>query len=243
MKKKILYLLAVILILSGAGCRKDKADNSPTRTPVLSVQLTQPYLRGTQADSAFAVWKTNGAEQRIRMEQRNDSLVAPMNVFNEGEGELTVHIFSNKKYNNQYAGQWLLRKTVRLEKTKTTSYAGPSSFFDTDWFPRVELKDATGHEATIALRPDDAFFIVKDPGHPVQRVTVDRGYWKTIGGIQLAGREVWQCNSGCTGVANEDYFKTLPQRIGTKPWNHISIVVLFEVDDNGGWIIDLEHEP
>lgn len=235
--------LLISLLLSGVGCKKDPAVTPPAKTPVLSVQLTQPYLRGTQVDSAFVTWKSNGAEQRIKMEQRNDSLVVPMSVFTEGNGELTIHIFANKKYSNQYLGQWLLRKTVRLEKTKTTSYAGPVSFFDTDWFPRVELKDAIGHEATIALRPDDPYFIVKNPGHPIQQLTVDRGYWKTIGGIQLAGRDVWQCNSNCTDIANEEHFKSLPQRIGTKPWNHISIVVLFQVDDNGGWIIDLEYEP
>jgi hypothetical protein len=243
MKFITISLLFVSLLLASVGCKKNPEAVSPAKSPVLSVQLTQAYLRGTQVDSAFVNWKTGSTQQRFKMEQRNDSLVVPMNAFIEGNGELTIHIFANKKYSNQYLGQWLLRKTVRLEKTKTTSYTGPASFFDTDWFPRVELKDAIGHEATIALRPDDAYFIVKDPGHPIQQLTVERSYWKTVGGIQLAGREIWQCSSNCTGIANEEHFKTLPQRIGTKPWNHISIVVFFQVDDNSGWIIDLEHEP
>jgi hypothetical protein len=208
------------------------------------VKLSQPYLGIAQIDSAFATWRTNGMEQRIKMTIRHDSLIAAMDLFTEGNGELSLHLFSNKKYSNQYYGQWVSHKTISLQKTKSLSYNGPSSFYDAAWLPRVELKDAIGHEAIIALRPDDAFFIVKDPGHVITELTVDRGYWKTINGIQLAGRGIWQCTTNCTGVVDNDYFKFLPAAIGAKPWNHISITVLFEINNNGeGWIISLEHEP
>lgn len=236
----ILSALSVV-----TACKKDPVPPPPSPSKAqLSIKLNQPYLTATQVDSAFAIWKTNGLEQRVKLSVSHDSLLAETAVFNEGNGELTLHIFSNKKYSNQYFGEWVSPKQVSVQKTKALSYNGPSSFYDAAWFPRAELKDAIGHHAIIALRPDDAYFVVKDPGHPLVKLTVDRGYWKTTGGIQLAGRDVWQCTSHCTDVINEDFFRSLPQRIGNKPWNHISIVILFEINDNGeGWIISLEHEP
>lgn len=243
MKSLIILLAATLLVTS---CRKTANENNPAppAKKFFSVKLNQAYMGSADVDSAFAYWKINGQKQRIRLSKSNDSLYTEMANFTEGTGELTVHVFSNKKYSNQYYGQWVSVKTVSLQKTNAASFNGPSSFYDADWFPRVHLKDAIGHEATIALRPDDAYFLVKDPNHALVKLTVDRGYWKTVGGIQLAGRDVWQCYSNCTGTANTEFFKSLPGRIGTKPWNHISIVILFEVDEEGlGWIIDLEYEP
>lgn len=236
---------AIALIVMVAACRKPVTEKpGHTGKPVLSIKLDQPYLTAANADSAIATWTTNGQEQRIRLTLRNDSLLADMNVFNEGNGQLVLHIFSNKKYSNQYFGQWVLKKTVSLKKNKTTAFAGPASFYDAAWFPRVELKDAIGHEAVIALRPDDPYFLVKKPNHDMYQYTVDRSYWKTIGGIAMAGRDIWRCTTGCADTPNEEFFKSLPGRIGTKPWNHLSIAVLFEINDGGeGWVLNLEHEP
>lgn len=245
MKFSIKSILAGAFLLGFAACKKDKGDNPPpATTPLLSIKLDNPYLAVANVDSAFAIWKTNGQEQRIKLEIRNDSLLKEMSAFHEGNGQLTIHIFSNKKYYNQYFGQWITKKNISLQKNKGTSYKGPDSFFDQAWLPRVELKDAIGHEAVVALRPDDPYFIVKEPGwHEMYQYSVDRGYWKTVGGIALAGRDVWRCQTGCANIPNEDFFTTLPARIGNKPWNHISIAVLFEINDGGeGWVVSLEHD-
>ncbi len=244
MKSIFTWLAGTSLILF-ISCSKDD-DNIPGPAPAnsfLSVKLNQQYLPAAQVDSAFAFWKVNGAEQKLKLTVSNDSLVADMKLFNEGNGELTLQIFSNKKYANSYAGEFTSKKMVALQKNKGVNFAAPVSFFDTAWLPRVLIKDAIGHNALLGLRPDDPFFIVKKPAHDYYRIAVDRGYWKTSGGIQLAGRDVWECNSDCTDIENNDYFKTLPGRIGTKPWNHISIIILFQINDSGeGWVLNLEHD-
>lgn len=231
-------------IFSINSCKKDKDPvSTPGPLPVLAVKLSPSYLAASQVDSAFAIWVTGTAQQRVKMEVRNDSLITPLSLLNEGNGELTIHLFTQKKYQNQYLGQWLLRKTVSLQKTKALSYSGPSSFNDADWLPRVKINDGVGHEAIVALRPDDAYFLVKDPGHPVAKLVVERSYWKTIGGVQAVGQKVWECTTGCMGQANEEFFRNFPAMIGTKPWNHISIIILFEINNNGqGWGISLEHD-
>ncbi|MBL7741077.1 MAG: hypothetical protein JNK14_17780 [Chitinophagaceae bacterium] len=230
------------VLLAAAGCRKDPPPPSSVKA-LLSVKLDQPYLTITQVDSAFAIWKTNGQEQRIKLTISHDSLLTDMNAFNEGNGELTLHIFSNKKYSNQYFGEWVSHKNISIQKTRALGYNGPSSFYDAAWLPRVDLQDAIGHRAIMALRPDDAYFLVKDPGHPLFELVVNREYWKTTGGIQFAGGDTWQCTTQCTDIVNEEFFSSLPQRIGNKPWNHISINILFATDANGGWGLSLEHEP
>jgi hypothetical protein len=214
----------------------------------LSIKLNTQYLSGAQVDSAFAIWTIeNQQPQRIKMTVQNDSLLAGMKLFNEGAGRLVIHIFSNKKYRNQYYGQWLSEVSVALKKDKPKSYNGPTGFFDAGWFPRVDLKDGIGHRAIIALRPDDPYFIIKDPGHAVKELVIERGYWKTVGGVQLAGSAVYKCRNACLGVENTTYFTTLPGRIGTTPWNHISIYILFDSFENGGgggyaWGLELEYD-
>jgi hypothetical protein len=130
-----------------------------------------------------------------------------------------------------------------MQKNTSLHYEGPSSFSDAGWFPRVQLKDQIGHEAVVALRPDDAYFFVRDPGHAVIQLKVGRAYWQTVGGVFFAGGDLWTCTQNCNYVANEEHFKSLPQRIGNKPWNHISITILFETDVNGGGsVLSLEYD-
>ncbi|MBL7745572.1 MAG: hypothetical protein JNN00_19025 [Chitinophagaceae bacterium] len=243
MNYRIACIMLPVVLLVATACKKDPAPPAPPSKALLSVKLDQPYLTTTQVDSAFAIWKTNGQEQRIKLIISNDSLLAETAVFNEGNGELTLHIYSNKKYRNQYPGEWVSHKNISIHKTKAVSYTGPASFYDAAWFPRVDLKDAIGHRAIIALRPDDAYFLVKDPGHALFKLVVARGYWNTTGGVHYIGGNTWECNTQCTGVANEEFFSTLPQRIGNKAWNHISVTILFSTDGNGGWLLTLEHEP
>lgn len=240
------FIMVAFLLTASTACRKQKDENIPPPvSKLLSIKLNGNYLSAAQIDSAFAVWKAGGKEQRLAFRKSNDSLLIEMERFDEGIGELVFYIFSNRKYSNQYYGQWFsIISNVTLLKSAGVNYNGPASFYDAAWLPRVELKDAIGHEATIALRPDDAYFIIKKPQHELYKLTVDRGYWKTAGGIQLAGRDIWQCQLNCTGKINNDFFKSLPGRIGNKPWNHISIAILFEINDNGeGWVLSLEHEP
>lgn len=240
MKLNLTWLVAVILM---AGCSKDDDGIANPSTAYLSVKLNQTYLTNTQIDSAFAVWKTNNQQQRIELVLRNDSLIADINSFNEGNGELTLQIFSNKKYYNSFKAEFISKKEWTIQKNKPAAFDAPASFFDNAWLPRVLIKDGIGHEAVVGLKPGDAYFIIKKPPHDYYRLAVDRGYWKTKAGIQLAGRGVWECMENCTGIANEDFFEFLPFRIGTKPWDHISVMVLFQTTDSGeGWVLNFEHD-
>jgi hypothetical protein len=233
--------LAALLVTS---CRKDKHEQpGPSSPALLVIKVDRPYLSIAQVDSAFATWTVNGQQQRIQLNKHNDSLSVPINRFQNGSGQLELHIFANKKYRNQYSSEFLFKKAVTIEGNTSIGFSGPASFLDPAWFPRVDLKDAIGHRAIVALRPEDPFFLIKSPGHATLEYTVDRGYWKTVGGIALAGRDVWTCNNACTDVPNEQHFLSLPGRIGNKPWNHISIAILFVVDDiGGGWILDFEED-
>jgi hypothetical protein len=240
--QKIIYFTSILALLSFSSCKKDPVRQPEAKPPVLSVKLHHDYLGGAQVDSAFATWKINGSEQRLRLQLSGDSLKADISAWQEGSGTVTLHIYANKKYSNQYPGQWVSGRLQAFQKHTSLHFEGPQSFADAAWFPRVHLKDQIGHEAVIALRPDDAYFFVRNPGYAMTRLTVDRAYWKLGGGIFLAGEDIWTCTQNCTDVGNEEYFKSLPQRIGNTPWNHISIVILFETDNNGGSILWLEHD-
>lgn len=236
------FIFISVILFSMPGCRKDRtpAPALPGK-PLLSIKLSNTYLIAAQIDSAFAIWTVNNQEQRIRLTLRNDSLFTDMGVFEEGNGLLVIHIFSNKKYRNQYPGQWLMKKTISLQRSVGSSYAGPVSFYDPAWLARVKLIDAIGHSAVVALRPDDPFFIVNTPNHPVVKIKVDRSYWKSSGAI-FAGGALWDCSTGCTGVENTTFFSNLPQRIGSRPWDHIEIFILFQTDNNGGGsVLDLSY--
>lgn len=242
---KYILSIAFCAFLLSACSDKDLEPGQPVNPgpALLSVKLGSQYLSAAKVDSAIAIWKLNGQEQRFKMIVRNDSLITPMEPFQEGTGQLLIYVYSNIKYRNQYLGEFAFRKTVALQKTQGLSYNGPVSFNDAAWFPRVELKDGIGHRAVVALRPDDPYFMVEDPEwHNVYEYVVDRSYWKTVGGIQFVGGNTWECKNNCTGVDNEEFFANLPARIGDRPWNHISIYILFSTDQNGGWAINLEHE-
>ncbi|MEI9809439.1 MAG: hypothetical protein WDO16_17060 [Bacteroidota bacterium] len=102
---------------------------------MLSVKLSQPYLGAAHVDSAFAIWNTNGQQQRIKMNVSHDSLIAEMSIFNEGTGELPLHIFSNKKYSNQYYGQWISHKRFRCKRQKLSVIPALRPFTDAPGFP------------------------------------------------------------------------------------------------------------
>lgn len=243
MKTIIYFNLLLGLLLSFSSCKKDPIGPPQVVASVLSVKLHQTYLAAAHIDSAFATWKINGSEQKARLQLSGDSLKADINSWQEGNGTITLHIYANKKYSNQYLGQWVSVKQVSFQKHASLHFEGPQSFSDAAWLPRVYLKDQIGHEAVVALRPDDAYFFVKNPGHSFLRLTVDRAYWKTTGGVFLAGEMIWRCTQNCTDVVEEDYFKALPQRIGNALWNHISIIILFETDINGGGsVLTLEQD-
>ena len=56
----------------------------------------------------------------------------------------------------------------------------------------------------------------------------------------------WKCSAGCIdangNIENQTFFDFLPAQIGTKPWNHIEIGILYETDRWGaGPVLALNH--
>jgi hypothetical protein len=247
MKMKLTAFVAAALLFSMLACKKDPPVITPGNKARLSVKLNSSYLDAAKVDSAFAIWNFSGQQQRIKMLIRNDSLVADIALFQEGNGEITIQVFSNKKFRNQYYSQWIFKKSITITRNREISYNGPASFFDAGWFPRAELVDGIGHKAVIGLRPEDSYFLVKDIPGGLYQLSIDKGFWNTIGGVSLAGRGVWACSTDClaaaTTIENDDFFDFMPERIGNKQWNHISARVFYEMDDGGGWILELEYEP
>lgn len=215
---------------------------------MLSVKLDGGYLEASQVDSAFASWLPAPGNpvtvaQRVKMQVRYDSLVVRLDEFTEGKGTLTIQVYTHKKYYNQYRSQFISTRHFLLQHQQPRSYQGPQSFFDADWLPRVELKDGIGHEAVVALRPGDPYFLVKQPPHALYQLVVDRGYWKTKQGISFSGGAIWECKINCTDIENTDFFTVLPGRIANKPWDHISITILFEIKADGeAWLLTLEED-
>lgn len=245
--KPLLYLLLGMSVFTTA-CRKNSVQTPAVPDPLLSVKLNPVFLGATQADSAVAGWRQGSTEKVMRMQISHDSLVLPIAAFAEGQGELTLRLFANKKLSNQYLTEWVLKKTISIEKTKALHYSGPQHFFDTGWLPRVLLKDAIGHAALLGLRPDDPYFLVKDLQQNVLSLSVEKTYWQTRGGVQQVGGGVFTCKGGCLNgngnIENTQFFRFLPAQMGTHSWNHISLTVLYETDPNGGgWLLTLEHEP
>ena len=242
MKHLLLFILTATFLLSLGSCKKDKTDiPAQPGHPVMAVIFPEAYFTIDEVDSAFATWIINDVEQRIQLTVTHDSLLADINAFTEGSGKLQYTIYGNKKFANQFKASWIFSKPLTLDKTKSLISKGPSSFHDPDWLPRASIKDGIGHSATVALRPEDPFFEVADPGHNVMKLVVDRGYWKNSGAV-YAGGGVWECTTGCQSVKDNDYFKFIPSRIGQRPWDHISIIIVFETTKLGeGWALQLEH--
>lgn len=240
--------LALILLLSFVSCRKDHEVVIPPQKGHLSVNLAEQYLGAAQVDSAIATWTVGEEKNQVRMLVRNDSLIAELEQFREGNGTLIIQVFSNKKFGNQYKSQWLFQNATQINRKKDLGFEGPASFFDSGWKPRVDLTDAIGHRAIIGMRPDDAYFKIVGVGPEVKSLTVDKSYWKTTGGVQLAGQGIWKCSNACTdcsgNVENDEYFKMMPDHMKNAPWNHISLIVLYETNQTGmGWLLTLEFEP
>jgi hypothetical protein len=242
--RKLFFLLPVLLVLLGS-CKKEKtpgSSNPPAGEPLFSIALTKPYMDGSKIDSAIAVWEVNGQVQRIVLQLKNDALSADIQQFQPGNGKLSIQIISKLLFGGQYPSQWILQKQMGIEANKSVTLNGPSGFRDANWLPRVMLKDAVGHSAVVALRPEDSYFLIKDVPAHLLKLTVSREYYNGIN--KVAGGE-WSCTT-CIGqqtnIVNTDFFETLPQQLGNRPWNQIGIGIMYTDDVNGGgYVLSVGH--
>lgn len=238
-------LLSLSLLAVLASCRKDKEDTTvPPADAVLLLRFSGTYLQTGQVDSALLQWKEGAQIHQQKFIARNDSLFLLQKDLPAGERDWEIQVFAQKRYANQYQGIWTTRKTLNLQGKQTITVNTPASFTDAGWKPRVHLKDAIGHAAIVALRPDDAYFLISPTTHTTLKYVLERTYWSTIGGPNSIASKTWECSNNCVSQPNESFFTDFVQRIGNRPWNHISLAVVFETDPNGmAWILNLEWEP
>jgi hypothetical protein len=246
MKHSVLLPFSFICILFITSCKKESIETRPVAEKAqLTIGLAKNYMPEAKIDSAFATWTVTGHQQKVRLDIRHDSLIADLKLFNPGTGTLVIQIFSKMKF-DQFNCQWVCEKELTITGNKTLAYEGPAGFEDNAWSPRAMLKDGIGHYALVALRPDDPYFYVQNVTANVRKLVVARYYWNISGGVSVIGGKEWECQTGCTdansNVENKQFFKSLPQQIGSRIWNHIEIDILF-IDNEwgGGYVLMLNH--
>lgn len=232
-------LLVLTFLTLWSSCTKKPVCPEPEPVnKTLAVALDKSYLGADVVDSAFAIWELNGQSTQFYLTNSHDTLSTDISKFQAGSGTLTLKIFSRLKFGVQYLSQWVSSQQATITTGKGLLITGPVSFSDLHWKPRVELKDAVGHFAVVALRPDDPYFFIKSVPGNLKSVIVARDYWRTGGGVNhIAGGE-WECRSNCVNekghIENTQFFSSLPAKIGTNTWNHIEIAILYVEDQWGG---------
>lgn len=231
--------LSLIIILANSSCTREPGlPPAGESNRIFKIQLHSSYLQGDKVDSAVATWTVNGRQQRVFLTRSADTLVGELKKFDAGSGQIEVEIVSSKKFSSFYSSRWYLRKQATITLTDNFTLEGPEGFNDTQWKPRVELKDNIGHFAIVARRPDDSYFFIKDVPVGIQKVILARDYWKLGGGVFRVGGGEWQCSTNCTdgnnNIENTHFFSFLPAQIGSSAWNHIEISVLYAQDQWGG---------
>ena len=102
-------------------------------------------------------------------------------------------------------------------------------------------------DAVVGMRPTDPYFFVKQAEKNYREIWFSREYWRTKQGVQLVAGGLWKCMSNCLNaegnILNEEFFKFLPNQIGTNTWNHIEIVLRYNMDQHGGgYLLDMNYD-
>ncbi|MBN9381854.1 MAG: hypothetical protein J0H74_13875 [Chitinophagaceae bacterium] len=243
-----LPILAVAVCLGlCSSCKKDRVSPEPgPGNRNISVELDRSYIGALLVDSAVAIWEISGQQTQVLLQKNGDTLHTDMQGFQPGNGTLTIKVFSKLKFGVSYLSQWVFSRQLTLSGKNGLVIAGPKSFSDEQWKPRVELKDGIGHFSVVALRPDDPYFFVKDVPDNLNKIVVARDYWKQGGGVFRIGGGEWQCTVNCRNgnghIENREFFSFLPAQIGTASWNHIEITILYVEDEwGGGAVLSMTH--
>ncbi|HEY8898616.1 MAG TPA: hypothetical protein VIM79_27495, partial [Niastella sp.] len=144
MKKLTSVVLSGIIISSlllGA-CKKNKEElKTPAGPANLEIRLEPGYMPATKIDSAIAVWEINGTSKTIRLQLSGDTLRAPLQQFGEGNGQLTIQLYTKVKVNNTDL-QWEKRWQFQLQHNEPVLLQGPANYENKDWMPRVILTES-----------------------------------------------------------------------------------------------------
>ncbi|HTE28340.1 hypothetical protein [Flavitalea sp.] len=247
MNKFQVYISTVALLLTFAACKKGSPADPVGTVKNFTIDLDTNYTSGKKIDSAFATWTNNGQLKTVKLAIEGNKLISSMAELSPGTGEMKIAIYSNVKF-VYFQSLWLQTKTLTVKTDEEIKLKGPSGFNDQDWLPRVILHNtAMKIDAEVGMRPTDPYFFVKQADKNYREIWFSREYWKTKQGLQFVAGGVWECKSNCLNeygdVKNEEFFKFLPNQVGTKAWNHIEIVLRYIMDQNGGgYLIDMNYD-
>lgn len=252
---KLLSLTCAVAALL-TSCKKDQIpekDPGSTNDPIpgiakLEVALNDDYLPAAKIDSALAIWEVNGAVQTIRLTKDNRSLAASLSAFNSGQGTLSVQLYTQSKLDNMPL-QWEKQLSHTLNRTSPVRLAAPVSIKDASWSPRAicksEIHNAT-FTAIIALRPEDAYFELKEVTAAVaQRIEVVRSFYNQDTTHLVASRG-WIGDasklSSQGNLVDRNHFRSLVEQLDGRPWDRYKIRASFYERISPGRIYEVEFE-
>lgn len=209
-------------LLLGA-CKKNKEEyKTPAGPGNLAIKLDTSYMPVNKIDSALAVWEINGSSKTLKLQLSGDTLRAPLQEFSEGNGRLTIQLYTKVKVNNTDL-QWEKRWQFELQHTEPLILQGPASYEDNNWMPRVILTESfTKFIAILAVRPDDPYFCLKNLPAKYPYIEFERGYYKIPGGVEYAGYGYYKCNGTCgTELEDRTFFAQMGNMVGIKPWTSL----------------------
>jgi hypothetical protein len=240
MKKATPVSLVVMITLLLGACKKDKeTDNLPPAPGNLDVRLAAAYMPADKIDSAIVVWEVNGHSKTVRLQISGDTLRAPLENFTEGNGRMTIQLYTKVKV-NQADLQWEKRWQFQLQHDQPVLLQGPVNYEDKDWMPRVILVEpGIQFIAILALRPEDPYFCLKNLPAGWPYIEMERGYYKIPGGIEYAGYGYYKCNGTCgSEVEDRTFYANMGAMVGTKPWTSLWMGVgLFSKTDPSGFSV------
>lgn len=226
-------------MLLGA-CKKDKGeDNPPPTLGNLEIRLAAAYMPADKIDSAIVVWEVNSNSKTVRLKISGDTLRAPLENFTEGNGLMTIQLYTKVKV-NQVDLQWEKRWQFQLQHDQPVILQGPVNYEDKDWMPRVILIEPTiKFIAILAVRPEDPYFRLKNLPAGWPYIEMERGYYKIPGGIEYAGYGYYKCNGTCgSDVEDRTFYANMGAMVGNKTWTSLWMGVgLFSKTDLTSWSV------
>lgn len=252
---KKIFTLAVILILTIRGfvsCKKETVtanDGSLHGTPdaQLRVALNGTYLPPAKIDSAVAIWEVAGTAQTVPLRPGGNLLTTALtNFVNSGSGTLTVQLFTQSMVSDKPL-QWEQRFAYTLNRKAAVQLAAPVGLNDASWNPRaISHSQMANANATliIALRPEDAYFELKDVAPDVaKRIEIVRSFYLNDTTALIASRgwigQADNLNSN-GGLVNRDHFAALPVQIAGRAWSKYKIRASFYAALNPDRIYETE---
>jgi hypothetical protein len=219
-------LLSIVWII---GCTKTGTSPVPPtaeKNASIVIKLNNNYLPAEKIDSAVLSWEINGKLHQESMHLSNDTLSIKTKSLDKGDGMLTLQLFTSVRLRERKL-QWEKRWNVNLKAGENIHVPAPVSFEDNGWFPRIIMLDPPNRfTAIVALRPDDAYFFMKDIPTGF-KIELERNYVATPGGAVIIGGGLWQCNTVCTDakgvIENREFFRPLAERMNGRTYKMVEV--------------------